>query len=41
VTEIPYGEPGAMRAFAFTVRNAADQLGNVATATYNGAFSFP
>jgi hypothetical protein len=40
VTEIPYGDPGAMRAFAFEIRNAADRLGGLAASTYSHAFSF-
>ncbi len=40
MTEIPFGDPGAMRAFAFDVSLAAERVGTVAHDFDTGAYSF-
>ena len=40
MAEIPYGDPGAMRAFAFDVSLAAGRVGDLGSDVYTGAFSF-
>jgi hypothetical protein len=40
MAEIPYGDPGAMRAFAFDVSLAAGRIGDLGNDVYTGAFSF-
>jgi hypothetical protein len=38
--EVPYGDPGAMRAFAFDVSLAAGRIGDLGSDVYTGGFSF-